>query len=298
MRSTQIPLWDDRDTGLLTTYLLDATPTVSDAGKRPAVLILPGGAYLYTSDREAEPVALRFAAQGFHAFVLRYATYYKHFREDGLPPVVDEQYAFPQPLLDAGKAVMMLRERAEEWQIDPARIYVCGFSAGGHLAASLGVFWRQSFLCDALGTTAGNVRPDGLILAYAPLDYVHMAESMGEVSNEAVKQTWTMVSQALFGTANPTREALERWSPVLHVTADTPRTFLWHTGEDELVPAVNSLLFAQALAAHKVPYELHLFQKGPHGLSLADETTARPGIPADPHAQTWFDAAVRWMKMT
>ncbi len=122
----------------LTTYLLDTSPELPNASVRPAVLILPGGGYRACSDREAEPVAMAFLAQGYHAFVLRYS--------------LNKNAAFPKPLRDAEEALETIRARAAEWGIVEDKIAVCGFSAGGHLAAALG--------------TMGRVRPNALILGY------------------------------------------------------------------------------------------------------------------------------------
>lgn len=122
----------------LTTYLLDCSPELSNANVRPAVLICPGGAYSFCSDREGEPVALAFLAEGYHAFVLRYS--------------LKQKAAFPAPLHDAEEALSLIRANAAAWRVDPDKIAVCGFSAGGHLAASLAVM--------------GSVRPNAAILCY------------------------------------------------------------------------------------------------------------------------------------
>ncbi len=107
-----------------------------------------------TSDREAEPIALRFLAHGYHAVVLRYAV----------------QTRFPQPVLDLAQTILMLRQRADEWHIDPGQITVCGFSAGGHLAAAMGVFWDKPFFYEPLGINAEQIKPNTLILGYPVID--------------------------------------------------------------------------------------------------------------------------------
>src|SRR3989304_3816830 len=122
----------------LTSYLLDSSQEMPNTRLRPVVLVFPGGGYYACSDREAEPIALAFLAEGYQAFVLRYS--------------IGENASFPRPLNDAEEALELIRVNADEWSVDPARIAVCGFSAGGHLAAALG--------------TMGRVRPNALILAY------------------------------------------------------------------------------------------------------------------------------------
>lgn len=134
----------------LYTYFPDYSPEMTAGQKRPLLLICPGGGYELTSDREAEPVALQWNAMGFHAAVLRYSC----------APAV-----FPTALEELARAVALLRGRAAEFRIDPEKIIVAGFSAGGHLAASLGVFWDKQFLSELTGLTAGQMKPNGLILS-------------------------------------------------------------------------------------------------------------------------------------
>ena len=137
----------------LVTYIQDDSAEIGIAS-RPLVLVCPGGGYEFTSDREAEPLALQFLAMGYHAAVLRYS----------VAPAV-----FPMSLCELAWSVGLIREHAEEWHVNPAQIIVLGCSAGGHLVASLGVFWNRDFLAKALGAEGGDrrqLRPDGLILFY------------------------------------------------------------------------------------------------------------------------------------
>jgi|HigsolmetaAR203D_1030402.scaffolds.fasta_scaffold05593_2 acetyl esterase/lipase len=314
MLAEQIPVWSGGGDALLECYRLKGSPELSAIGRRPAAIICPGGAYLGTSDREAEPVAMRFLAKGYHAFVLRYTTYYgtldRTLQREGNPRSV-----YPQPLLDLAKAVTIVREHAEEWQVDPDQIVVVGFSAGGHLAASLGVHWQEPFLRERLSVDSERLRPNALVLGYALLDYLLMleqyAQSAGQpaangqpsVQGSALPQElemkmelWRKVNVAVFGTVEPTREQLVARSPVCHVGAHTPPTFLWHTAQDDLVDARHSLRFAMELAKHGIPYELHVFEGGPHGLSLGDETTAALDWHINPHAAGWLELAFGWLK--
>ena len=123
-------------------------------GKRPVVVICPGGGYEMTSDREAEPIAMQYLARGYHAVILRYS-------------VAPARY--PLALMQLAKTVAYLREHAGEFHIDTDKIILQGFSAGGHLAASLGVFWREKFISEALHTDAEMVKPNGMILSYPSL---------------------------------------------------------------------------------------------------------------------------------
>ena len=271
MIHTQLRLWEgvkNFDYGMdgfhptLETYLLDGEQT------RGLVLICPGGGYEFTSPREAEPVAMQFAAAGWHATVLWYS-------------VAPQRH--PQPLLDVSRAVCLIRERAAEWNVDSQKIAVCGFSAGGHLTASLGVHWNKSYLSDTPGISAGMNRPDALILAYPVI-------SGGECRHAGSFQN-------LLG-ENPEPSLREEMSLERQVSEQTPPCFLWHTVSDELVPVENSLLFANALRKHQIPFELHLYPDGVHGLSLATEETATPDYPPNPHIAGWMPLCLEWLSRT
>jgi acetyl esterase/lipase len=251
----------------LATYILEGTSELNADKKRASVLICPGGGYAYTSDREAEPVAMRFLAAGFNAFILRYRT---------------APSRHPKPLLDLSRAMWIIRENADKWNLDPEKIAVCGFSAGGHLAASLGVFWNELYISEAIGMPEGINKPNGLILGYPVITsgkYAHR----GSFSN-------------LLG-RDATAEQKEGMSLELHVKNQVPPTFLWHTFHDLAVPVENSLLFAQALRQSGIPFELHIFPDGPHGLSLCDEETAvnNPDL-INPHAANWMPLCIEWLK--
>jgi dienelactone hydrolase len=180
------------------------------------------------------------------------------------------------------KAMWIIRENADKWNLDPEKIAVCGFSAGGHLAASLGVFWNELYISEAIGMPEGINKPNGLILGYPVITsgkYAHR----GSFSN-------------LLG-RDATAEQKEGMSLELHVKNQVPPTFLWHTFHDLAVPVENSLLFAQALRQSGIPFELHIFPDGPHGLSLCDEETAvnNPDL-INPHAANWMPLCIEWLK--
>ncbi|MDD6040285.1 MAG: alpha/beta hydrolase [Clostridia bacterium] len=232
---------------------------------RPAVVICPGGAYQFCSEREAEPIALRFVMHGFNAFVVWY-------REKA------EQERFPKPQQDAASAVACVRANAEKWHTDPNRIAILGFSAGGHLAGSLGVLWHRAELWQPLGLTPEQVKPNALVLCYPVI-------SGGKDAHRGSFENLT-------GSGNPAEH--ERYSLEKLVTENCPPAFLWHTFEDDAVPVQNSLLMAQALAEHKVPTELHIFPHGRHGSSLCSELTGGEHI--IPEAQQWPELAARFLK--
>lgn len=248
-------------------YILDPVSVGPDR-KRPAVIICPGGGYERLSDRESEPIAMQFLAMGYHAFILRYSV---------APDV------FPFALLELAKAVAHVRSHAEEWLADPDKIVVCGFSAGGHLACSLGTFWNQDFPCGPLGLNAEDIKPNGLILAY-PVISAGLCCHPGSFKK-------------LLGDRAEDETVRKLVSLECQVDSDMPKTFLWHTFTDETVPVQNSLLLAEAMAEHGVSLEMHIFPVGRHGLSLAThEVSDDDGRHLETQCQIWMPLAKTWME--
>jgi acetyl esterase/lipase len=265
--NTEVIALSDDGSITLTAYLHESSAEMPIWQKRPAVLVLPGGGYTVTSDREADPVALSFLAQGFHAFILRYS--------------VGPRATFPNPLCDVSRALQHVRKHADGWNVRADQIAVCGFSAGGHLAACLGTLWNDPEIMAAAGISEGENRPDALILCYPVISAINHAQA-----------NWFTVQ-----IPDPARKDLyEKLSCELHVGPHTPPTFLFHTYQDSLVPVENSLLFAQALALADVPFEMHLFEHGLHGLSLANELSSNgTAYQNDASAERWFTLATTWL---
>lgn len=262
-------------------YLLDAI-SVEPGGKRPLILICPGGAYSFCCDREAEPVAMRFLAMGCHCGILNYSV---------------APNRFPTALLELAEAVAMAREKSGAWKIDPRRIYVCGFSAGGHLACSLGLFWNRPFVGERTGRTAEQIRPDGMILGYPVITagrFAHRESFVNLLGTTEAEESEDRLLRDCRG-ASWSREQV---SLELQVTPDAPKTFLWHTYADESVPVENSLLLASALRESGVSLEMHIYPKGRHGLSLANRETSgtlRPEM-LEPTVQNWVDLVRAWVE--
>ncbi len=279
MITRTIPIREDVQTVYLEAYVLKNSAAFQTDRRRPAVIVCPGGGYRFTSDREAEPVALRFLAQGYHAFVLRYSV----------------QTRFPQPMYDLAKALQIVRANADAWFLDPDQIAVCGFSAGGHLAASLGVLWNQPWFTEPLGVSAEAIRPHALILGYPVIDLELTDNTLRAFGPDGAPERLQerMLATVLGEAAHALKE---RYRLDRQVSSATPPTFIWHTADDQAVFAHNALRFATALANHNVPYELHIFGSGVHGLALADETTDEQHRFLNPHAQIWIDLALKWLK--
>lgn len=142
----KIKLYEDRADVTLTTYVHSDSPELLNGKKRPAVLVCPGGAYLTCSDREGEPVALRFASMGYHAFVLRYSTYMGggfSYPDPTKEIPVNPKSIYPNPMRDIAKAILFIRDHSNEWLVDTEKIILCGFSAGAHNCAMYSVYWND-----------------------------------------------------------------------------------------------------------------------------------------------------------
>ncbi|MBO4501661.1 MAG: alpha/beta hydrolase [Clostridia bacterium] len=256
------------------TATLTALCVTNDVGlkqtPRRAVLVCPGGGYGGLALREAEPIATQFLAAGYATFILYYTT--------------KAGAANYQPLKQAALAIRHIREHAEEYNVDPRFVFTCGFSAGGHLAASAGVLWDSPVLDEVTdGAPRDIARPTGMILGYPVItagEYTHK----GSIRNLCGKKEYT-------------EEEADRFSLEKHVSPTTPPAFLWHTFTDELVPVQNALLFSEAMTAAGVPFEMHIFPAGVHGLALATEQTlaCNPDWLV-PHAAIWVELALRWLE--
>lgn len=253
----------------LTTYLLSQYTDVL-MKPSPLVIICPGGGYEFLSNREAEQFALQWNARGCHAAVLRYA-------------VAPE--TFPTALLQLAAAVAFVNGKSRQWGVNPNQIFLEGSSAGGHLAASYGVFWNKPYLLQALGfeeAQAELLRPAGLILNYPVI-------SSGKYAHEGSFRN-------LMGEAAEDEGRRAELSIEKQVDGNMPPTFIWHGGEDASVPPENSLLLAMACRQAGVPVELHLYMKGGHGLGLANELTQAPdGYGVEPSCESWMELAYIWM---
>jgi acetyl esterase/lipase len=237
----------------LEVYLPKGTP----AARRGAVLVLPGGGYNHLAAHEGEPFGRFFADQGFVGVVCRYRV---------LP------HTFPAPFADAARAARMVRALADRYAIAPDRIAAIGFSAGAHLAATIGT--QPNLHVDPQDDLAGihSARPDRLILAYGAL-------SMLPGGNPGL-------GARLFGD-DVTEEQREMVSAERHVTASTPPTFLFHTADDPRVPVANSLRYLEACRAAGVPVELHAYESGRHGVGLAAD---------NPRLSSWTGLLLDWLR--
>lgn len=237
-----------------------ASPEMKER-KIPAVVICPGGGYNMVSDREAEPVAKEYFAAGFQVFVLTYS--------------VGSRSKNFEPLCQLAATVAHIRKYAEELGVDKEKIAVCGFSAGAHLAGSLGTLYNEDKFLQ-VWKREEEIRPNAMILCYPVIlanEYAHK----GSIKN---------VSGSEAGT-----EEYQWFSLDKHVDATTPPTFLWHTAADTAVPVQNSLCMANALSLAKVPVELHVFPEGNHGLSTCTKEVGSP----NKYLARWMEWSIDWL---
>ena len=258
-----VTLWPGGAPGVVGTESQDIptiTPFLAPKEKTSggAIIVLPGGGYSHLSDiKEGSDVAKWLNSLGITAFVLKYR--------------LGMRYHAPTQEQDAARAVRIVRARASEWNVDPSRIGVLGFSAGGHLAATIGTHFDAGNAAATDPPDRVTSRPDVMILIYPVI-------TMGQFAHAGSKKY-------LLGD-DPSAESIKNYSNELWVTKETPPTFLAHAVADPGVPVENTLLFAEALRKAGVPFEMHLYEKGPHGFGLA---------PSDPVLATWTKHCADWL---
>ena len=215
---------------------------------KEAMLVIPGGGYsCVCSDREGEPIAFAYVAKGMTTFMLDYS--------------VGKDAINHKPLIEASAAIAYIRRNAEKYGIDKDKVYCVGFSAGGHLAASLATMWHRDEVIKGANIEYGENRPNAAVLCYPVINGFDMAHK-GSFYN-------------IIGSTTPSDEQLEYYSADLQVDENSSPAFLVHTANDQLVPVENSLYMAEAYAGAKVPFELHIYPNGPHGMALANKITSK-----------------------
>lgn len=252
----------------LTAYAPDNFPETGAGRLRTALIICPGGGYHRLSDREGEPVALRFAGLGYAAFLLRYH--------------VAPQARWPVPQRQLLAAVAYVRDNWQRYHADPHAVVVMGFSAGGHLAGCGGLMWNKQELYRPLHRRPSVFRPDGAVLCYPVVTggpFAHRG-SMENLLGERHDELADVVS-------------LEN-----RATRQAPPFFIWHAADDTCVPVENALLLDEALRAKGVPSELHIYPSGGHGQSLADHTVFAPGEDwrASAPCAVWTGHCASWLQ--
>ena len=261
---TPIVLWPEGAPGAVGHEPAD-TPTLTpyfppkEKATGAAIIVCPGGGYSHLADHEGAPVAEWLNTLGITAFVLKYR--------------IGPRYHHPAPLQDAQRAIRLVRARAKEWGLDPERIGILGFSAGGHLASTIGTHFDSGKPDSSDPIERVSSRPNLMMLIYPVI-------TMREKTHGGSKKQ-------LLGD-NPSPELVALLSNEEHVTKDTPPTFLVHTFTDTTVPVENSMMFAEALRRAGVPFEFHLYERGAHGFGLGTK---------DPILATWPARCADWLRL-
>lgn len=294
----------------INTYIIEDSKDFQHNMVRPVVIICPGGGYSHLSEREAVPVALQYVAAGYHAIILHYG--------------INEFAVMPGPLKDLADTVSYVRRHSKEWHIDSDQVYISGFSAGAHVAASLGVFWNNALQLPDYADCPELIRPNGMILGYPVLDLTSSTNRLDIGTtpdtkitdikykmihpNMPLEQIFVMdkrekryfvdfeaaMNAYIFG-GPYTKEQEKFYSLQNQVSIDTPPTFIWHTAQDELIAPSNALKFVTALEKFHIPYELHIFSEGIHGLALGNYLTARDDTQNVAAITPWKDLAIAWL---
>lgn len=267
MLTEKFPIYADGTIeATLYTYIQDKGRNMM-MDKRPLILMCPGGGYNSTTDREAEPIAVRFLAQGFHVAILRYSC----------KPAV-----FPTALLELAKSMELIHQYADEWRVEVDKIYLFGGSAGGHLAACLGCFWHTDWLSEKSGVKNELLKPAGMLLAYPVISSgpnAHQGSFINLMQGQESDELRNLLSLDM------------------QVTEHTPEAFIWATAEDASVPVENSFMFAMALHKHNIPVEMHIYPHGIHGLATADKFSQfADGRGIQDECTSWIPLAARWLK--
>lgn len=250
--------------GYLTTYARPLHSEESQNKRRPAMLVIAGGGYEIVSDREKECVTLEFLRQGYNCFTLDYSV---------------NPCCYPTQIIEAAMAMAFIRKTAQQFATDTEHVGVIGFSAGAHLAAMLSSVDANTDVKSLLGELARYAQPNAAVLCYGVVSYDNGKTHLG---------TFDVVSDC-------GKVDIRKVDPVQLVTSKTAPAFLWHTADDPTVPCENSVNYALALKNHGVPFELHIFQHGGHGLSLATEDSAYNLDGVNVGAQQWVQLALNWL---
>lgn len=234
--------------------------------KRPCMVICPGGAYCMCSERESEPVALQFLAQGFNVFVITYST---------------APHQFPTQLREVAALMELIYENADNWNCNTSKIAIMGFSAGGHLAAH----YSTAYDCEEVREVFPESKAvNASVLCYPVITADPAHAHLGSFYN-------------LLGKQDITEQDVQKYSCDRLVKKNTPPAFIWHTAEDNAVPVMNSLLYASALSKYKIPFELHIYPYGWHGLSTADYLTNDNINEKIDHVAAWVGCVCKWLSL-
>lgn len=250
----------------LKTYIPDVWDREHSA-PRPAMIVCPGGAWVFLSPTEGEPVALTFVKEGYAAFVLNYS--------------IGDDSVFPNPLIEISWAIQTVREHAEEWHIDPNKIALSGFSAGSSVVAMSATQWMNPLIAETLGAPSEMYKPNAAVFAYGCNDLGTIFDSDDP-------------DLVIPSPGKITADRTPQIDVVHFVTKDTAPIFFYHCRNDVLVPVKNTWLLAEKLDEYKLPFEMHIFGSGQHGMSVHNRLTTPKGN-IDPSVTQWVPLCIEWL---
>lgn len=282
---------------LISSYILDTNE------KLPLIIVCPGGGYSHLSPREGEPISQMYNSLGYHSAVLEYC----HGPEN---PMYNA-------LVDLAQTILYFREIADGKNIDKNRIYLCGFSAGGHLIASMGLAWNNSKLIKELNTSAEELMPNGLILCYPVID-LNETNNCVDITENFIPEKYINPNlpnnqhisynkdriyfnpqvnmNALICGEYMTEKLMKKYSISCNITSNMPKTFIWHGGQDDSIYIQNSINYMNAMNRANVSCELHIFSSGIHGCSLGTEVTAAEMRHVDAGCSQWVSLVANWIE--
>ncbi|APX71195.1 alpha/beta hydrolase [Companilactobacillus allii] len=252
----------------LDTYWLDPFSDFDKQVNHPLVIIFPGGGFTFQTDREAQPIALKFASEGFHAIVLHYQL------------IENDTQVYPLALQQTATTLNWLKSQAKKHNIDLNKIILIGFSAGGHVVADFNSIMTNAETKERVYPDSLSVMPAANILCYPVID-------LSAGYPQTVKERLAISRDTFF------------WQSQRHLTKYAKPTFIWQTVDDKTVPVNNSFLYSEKLNELNIPFELHLFESGRHGLSLGTYVTQRPGNEEhiNKYVAKWWELVVNWLKL-
>lgn len=287
----QHALWGDETTPVYpatyTAYLAEKLPEAS-ACPRPAVVICGGGGFTHVAPHEQEPVALEFLNRGFQAFVLDYVT-----SSTG-------DVSYPNPQADLAKMIATIRLNAADWNVEPQKVVAIGFSAGGFICASLACGWKTGPFAALAAARPDDIRPDAAILCYPVIDFAYLRDQQtrdpridlrvpktgGKTGRDLLNDFLTMVTGG-----EATDEHLAKICPTTGVSRNMPPTFVWCAADDKTAPVAQVYPFAARMTEEGVAHELHVFNEGAHGLSVANRNTEAENADRQRAVRAWVDLA-------
>ena len=262
---------DNRST--LTTYIHDRSAQAEfQIKRRPGIIIMPGGAFSFLADWEAEPVALTFLKEGYNTFLLRYS--------------VGDACTYPEILEEVSRAIWTVRSRAEEWGTDPDAVVLMGFSAGACLCAMSATQWNTPGLAQRLGVPEEGIKPNGAVICYGAWDNTNTIQHDPRYYNPEA--------------ARIAKDCTPELDFINYAGPQMPPLFIWHNRYDKFVPAVNPVMIAARMLELDLPFELHLFQGGSHGMSVCNCLNCYQGeyqkeAAENPNVGMWVPMCVNWI---